>query len=88
MYDKKSLEIEIQIRVLRMNLESSQRALEFWAQKESEFRQQLGSQPQKWECQRIRRLKHKRKLAASDLDYFQQQLDKLLEKKSIYNLFS
>lgn len=86
MYQKLSL--QNQIRWAENQIESYQKSLQFWSEKEAELRNKYGNDPQKVQCSHIKAIKTYRKEAKSELDYWVSELDKLKNKQSIYILFS
>ena len=65
-----------------------QKSFDFWTLKEQEYRKQYGDNPSKHERKHIHAVKQYRKTAKSDLEYWQNELNKLKKKQSIYCVFS
>lgn len=80
--------MEYKLKWAEFKLASSQRALDWWSLKEEEYRKQYGDNPSKHERKHIHAVKQYRKTAKSDLEYWQNELNKLKKKQSIYCVFS
>jgi hypothetical protein len=56
---------------------SHKKTVEFWLEREAEFKAKYGENPSKAECKHIHVIKQYRKKAQAELEYWEKELEKL-----------
>jgi hypothetical protein len=80
--------LQIAIKEFGLKLQHAKEWAAKFQQQEKELKQQFGDNPNQFQCRQIHKLKQYRKQKQSDIEYFQQELDKAQAKLSVYQLLA
>jgi hypothetical protein len=87
LYQKLSLEYKI--RWAEEQLESTQKSINFWTNRELEYRKLYSkkSMPEAWECAHLKKIKQSKKAAKAENDYWLAELNKLKNQLELHRAF-
>lgn len=83
-----NLSLEYKIKYAELKLASAQKSFDFWQNKEDEVRFQYGKCPLDFQRKHIHDIKNFKKIAKSDIQFWETEINKLNQKQLVYVIFS